>query len=333
MLFVSGVVIWLQADAVASAEEPVIIVIDPGHGGENLGAQYDGYTEKDMTMAVAKAMKEELEQYENVVVYLTHDADVDVHLKERAEFAKDRNADFLYSLHFNASVNHNLFGSEVWIPASGNFYVKGYQFAEIQLQQFENIGLYSRGIKTKLNDDGKEYYGILRFCTDMDIPSALIEHCHMDQEGVDYSEYKKIAVEIPESVVMPDITAPETAGIKILSIDDMTGEVTVRADASESDSFILYYKYSFDVQAESNCINIDAIKAPEEKQDSQITEKIYEEIRLELPDTSYKEDLARFDKIELIILILIISSFIWLIFLAMIKMLKSEPRNKQRKKR
>ena len=30
-----------------------VIVIDPGHGGENLGAQVDGYTEKEMTMIVA----------------------------------------------------------------------------------------------------------------------------------------------------------------------------------------------------------------------------------------------------------------------------------------
>ena len=45
------------------ADQPIVIVIDPGHGGENLGAEYDGYTEKDMTLIVAKAMKKELEKY------------------------------------------------------------------------------------------------------------------------------------------------------------------------------------------------------------------------------------------------------------------------------
>ena len=44
------------------AEEPVVVVIDPGHGGENLGGEYEDYTEKDMTLIVANAMKEELEQ-------------------------------------------------------------------------------------------------------------------------------------------------------------------------------------------------------------------------------------------------------------------------------
>lgn len=47
-----------------------VIVIDPGHGGENLGAQVDGYTEKEMTMIVAKAMKKELENYDLSLIHI-----------------------------------------------------------------------------------------------------------------------------------------------------------------------------------------------------------------------------------------------------------------------
>ena len=109
-------------------------MIDPGHGGENLGAQVDGYTEKEMTMIVAKAMKKELENYDNVVVYLTRESDQELSLEERAQFAKDRNADFLFCLHFNSSVNHNLYGSEVWVSAFGEYYSKGRSFAEINMR-------------------------------------------------------------------------------------------------------------------------------------------------------------------------------------------------------
>ena len=49
--------------AVKVHAEPVKIVIDPGHGGTNLGAQYNGFTEKYMTMVVANAMAEELKKY------------------------------------------------------------------------------------------------------------------------------------------------------------------------------------------------------------------------------------------------------------------------------
>lgn len=125
------------------ADEPLIIVIDPGHGGENLGGEHEQYTEKNLTPIVANAMKEELEKYEGVEVYLTHDSDVDMSINDRALFAAEKNADFLFCLHFNMSVNHNLFGAEVWVPATGEYYSKGYSFAQIQMQEFLDLGLYS----------------------------------------------------------------------------------------------------------------------------------------------------------------------------------------------
>ena len=65
-----------------SADDTLCIVIDPGHGGENLGGEYEDYTEKEMTIVVARAMKEELEQYEGVTVYLTRDGDQELSLDE-----------------------------------------------------------------------------------------------------------------------------------------------------------------------------------------------------------------------------------------------------------
>ena len=65
----------------------LVIVIDPGHGGENLGT-IDGETEeKTMTLVTALAMYEELLKYEDIQVFMTRTTDVDLSLKERAEFA------------------------------------------------------------------------------------------------------------------------------------------------------------------------------------------------------------------------------------------------------
>ncbi|MDE6063579.1 MAG: N-acetylmuramoyl-L-alanine amidase, partial [Lachnospiraceae bacterium] len=50
----------------------LVIVIDPGHGGKNLGADYNGFLEKEMNMTVANAMYEELTKYEGITVYMTH---------------------------------------------------------------------------------------------------------------------------------------------------------------------------------------------------------------------------------------------------------------------
>ena len=49
------------------AAEPIVVVIDPGHGGENLGTDYLPIPEKVYTMQVALYMKQELEKYKNVV--------------------------------------------------------------------------------------------------------------------------------------------------------------------------------------------------------------------------------------------------------------------------
>lgn len=263
------------------ATEPIVIVIDPGHGGENLGAEYDGYTEKEMTMPMANAMKEELEKYDNVKVYLTRDDDVDMSIKQRAEFAKEVDADFLFCLHFNASVHHNLYGAEVWVPSEGKYYAKGYAFAEILMAQFEEMGLYSRGIKTRLNESGIDYYGILRYSSSEEVPAVLIEHCHLDNEndkgfyqqskeqllefgrqdalavakyfglsssvtGADYSDYQVSDIPVPEGRVAPDKTPPEVCSIEVTEVNKETGEVNVAIKASDADSYILYCNYSLD---------------------------------------------------------------------------------------
>ena len=92
-------------------KDTVVIVIDPGHGGSNLGTIENGHEEKSMTMVTAQAMYDELCLYDNVEVYLTHSADEDMSLADRAAFAAEKNADFLFSIHYNASENHELFGA------------------------------------------------------------------------------------------------------------------------------------------------------------------------------------------------------------------------------
>ena len=166
-----------------TTEHDIRIVIDPGHGGENLGGEYEDYTEKEMTIIVANAMKEELEKYEGITVYLTRTGDQDLTLEERCEYAKSVDADFLFCLHFNISEYHTLFGAECWVSAFGENYSKGYSFANVEMDMLQELGLYSRGIKTRLNSKGTDYYGIIRHATERDIPCVLIEHCHLDQEN------------------------------------------------------------------------------------------------------------------------------------------------------
>lgn len=261
--------------------EKLVIVIDPGHGGEEEGGMYDSFVEKDMTLITAKVMKEELEKYEDVTVYLTREDDRKLSLEERVAFAKEVNADFLFCLHYNLSQDHNtLFGAECWVSAFGRHYSEGYAFADIEIEALESLGLYSRGIKTRLGKLDTDYYGIIRHAVEQDLTCVLIEHCHMDHEndrpfcegreqweafgrldaqsaakyfrlrseslGADYSDYPVLDVPVSAGVMRPDTTEPDICMIEVTDQEMETGNVTVELSAVDYDSGMLYYAYSYD---------------------------------------------------------------------------------------
>lgn len=272
--------LFFFAPATAYADEPFVVVIDPGHGGENLGAQHNGYTEKEITMIVANAMYEELNKYDGVEVYLTREGDADLTLAERAEYAASVNADLLVCLHFNMSEYHTLFGSEVWISAFGEDYQKGYAFGSAVLEQFSAIGSYSRGIKVRLNEEDLDYYGIIRESHARNVTTALIEHCFLDHEkdvdfynstekleqfgrmdatataqyfglssqilGVDYGSYEKVSVPLPNGKIEPDITPPDICYIELVEADKENRQLKISLSAEDYDTGMLYYSYSLD---------------------------------------------------------------------------------------
>lgn len=278
------------APRVQPLEEEIVIVIDAGHGGENQGTlearpgMEEWRPEKEMALETAKAMYEELCLYDQVTVYMTRTDDRDLTLKERAEFAASVQADFLFSIHYNASLEHTLFGSEVWISAETPYNAYGYQFGTVQLETMEQMGLFLRGIKTRLGDKGKDYYGIIRECSALSVPSVIIEHCHVDEErdvpfcdskddlaafgradalsaakylglkstalGVDYSREPEHLPEASAKVrvqsTLKDETPPDVCTLELLTVSYDTGDLSLCVSAADYDSPLLYYDYSLD---------------------------------------------------------------------------------------
>jgi N-acetylmuramoyl-L-alanine amidase len=92
-----------------------LIVLDPGHGGQDTGALgKEGTVEKDLVLDLCVRMKEALEK-ENIDVLLTRNSDVLIPLRERAAFANFNKADLFISVHFNASPLKSVRGSESYI--------------------------------------------------------------------------------------------------------------------------------------------------------------------------------------------------------------------------
>lgn len=78
------------------------IVIDPGHGGSDLGAALPGgYAEKDVALEVARSLRAALQSRMNVRVVLTRESDVEIPPGRRAEIANEQRADLFISLHLD----------------------------------------------------------------------------------------------------------------------------------------------------------------------------------------------------------------------------------------
>lgn len=76
------------------------IVLDPGHGGGDLGTSVGGLYEKDLTLDLARRLRSLL-LAEGFSVHLTRDADSRLSLRERARLANDLGADLFLSIHLN----------------------------------------------------------------------------------------------------------------------------------------------------------------------------------------------------------------------------------------
>ena len=94
---------------------PIVLVIDPGHGGDDGGAQGPGGRfEKDLTLALARRLRAAAVDALSIQAFLTRDGDTEVPLDERAAIANNFNADIFISLHANGSRVASARGTEVF---------------------------------------------------------------------------------------------------------------------------------------------------------------------------------------------------------------------------
>ena len=179
----------------AQAATGIIIAIDPGHGGSDPGAVANGLREKDLTLEVSLALKEELESYDGVTVVMTRSTDVrpsenlSEDLSSRVQTAAAARADALVSIHFNSG-SPLARGAEVWYGNSSSYnyatHTKGRQLSSNIQDELTALGLADRGIKTRDNPyydypDGStgDYYAIVRQAREENMPGIIVEHAFL----------------------------------------------------------------------------------------------------------------------------------------------------------
>jgi len=135
---------------VLSKQGLIKIFIDPGHGGKDPGAVGNGLLEKDLTLKIAKRVKELLAAYENVEVKMSRTGDTYPTLSERARVANAWGADFFLSIHIN-SASKTSTGYEDYIYTKASAKSKEYQkiiHAEI-MKGIKAYGVRDRGLQQK----------------------------------------------------------------------------------------------------------------------------------------------------------------------------------------
>ena len=104
------------------------VVIDPGHGGSDTGAQYNGYVEAKLALKYAKAVKEELEDL-GLKVMITRDGTEGEEYGTRTVYNKDgrvnivgaSRAKYVFSIHLNSIEKPNSYnGVEIYAPTRCN---------------------------------------------------------------------------------------------------------------------------------------------------------------------------------------------------------------------
>lgn len=93
---------------------PLIVLLDPGHGGLDPGAERDGQTESDLVLKFARELKEVLLRDGNFAVVMTRDADVFVPLEARISIARSAGAHVFIAIHADALSEGDAVGATVY---------------------------------------------------------------------------------------------------------------------------------------------------------------------------------------------------------------------------
>ena len=160
------------------------VFIGVGHGGSDSGAvKY--IIEKEYTLKVAKLVAEYLKA-RGVEYKLSRTADVDTDMNSKVKMCNDYKPDLVIDIHFNAGGGK---GFEVYRYSGGGTSLTLANNINAEVKKI----MSSRGVKTKLGSNGKDYFAIIR---DTNAPAVLLEGGFVDSKSdanFIKANYKKLA--------------------------------------------------------------------------------------------------------------------------------------------
>ena len=139
-----------STDTLARQHRDVVIAIDAGHGGKDPGAiGRRGTREKDVTLAIARRLKQRIDREPGMRAVLTRNGDYFVSLRERIRRARGDQADMFVSVHADAFRDRNVAGSSVYVLSARGASDEAARW----LAERENAADLVGGVKLEDKDD------------------------------------------------------------------------------------------------------------------------------------------------------------------------------------
>jgi len=190
-----------------------LVVIDPGHGGDDTGAKGPGGTlEKNITLAVGRDLAAELNKVTGVRALLTRDDDFFIPLHQRYKIAEKARADLFISIHCNSSRRRGHgSGTEVYFLS-----LKGAEDqADKDLADVENAADMVGGVPAQAEDDVVGVLYNVRRNSALErsqlLAETLLDHVASEQQ-VESRGIKQAGFAVLKSVEFPSVLV-ETAFI------------------------------------------------------------------------------------------------------------------------
>ena len=152
---------------VGTTEKDYVVVIDPGHGGDDPGALgRRGTREKKVVLAISERLKWMLDLQPGLAAQLTRKGDYYVSLRNRIKIAAAHQADVFISVHADSARRRSAHGASVYILSS-----KGAS-SEIgrELEKRENASDLIGGVRL-----GKQEHGVREMMLDMEVDWKIKE--------------------------------------------------------------------------------------------------------------------------------------------------------------
>lgn len=129
----------------AGRDRPLVIMLDPGHGGEDPGAiGKRGTREKDIVLQIARRLRTLIQKQPGMKVYMTRNEDVFIPLKVRVAKARAQRADLFISIHADAFTNRSAHGSSIFALSTKGATSSAAQYLAQTQNEADQIGGVSK---------------------------------------------------------------------------------------------------------------------------------------------------------------------------------------------